>query len=974
MPNTLLFQRTGLARPHVTLEAAVTLLKEQYGLEGTVKELGSQQDRNFRVDTGDRRFVLKICRQEYASIELEAQNAALRHLAQIPDTPIAPEPVPSLSGEEIVAVTLGEESYYARLLTYIDGESLSQRSYLAPATMSAIGSFCARMALALADFDHPGLDRDLQWDLRRAGPVTLHLLASVSEPKRRDDVAKAMIVTMRHINPLLGELRLQAVHHDLTGDNIMGAPDAAGRLLPQAVIDFGDLVTGWLVGDLAVTCAALLHQADGDPFGVLPVIQAFHALYPLNEAEIKALWPLIVARAAVLVASSEQQLSIDPDNDYVSGNLEHEREIFTLATSLPFSVMEAAIFATLVQEPPEERPVLGRLLPGIDPLSVHLTDLSTLSPALIEDDWADAQIDWKLLAKAAADTGVAATRYGECRLSYTRLLSPRMPATFALHVDACLPAGTEAVVPFDCVLKRTSQHFILMAQDLALHIHGLECQFEDGTELQAGTPLGRIAGAEGSVGGLRLQLCRDPDLVPPLFARPDHAYAWRRVCLSPAALFGVDLDAPLPGSEALLATRNQHFASPQKHYYAHPPQIERGFGEHLFDMAGRAYLDMVNNVATVGHGHPRLAHAAWTQWSRLNTNSRFHYRAVAEFSERLASLAPEGLDTVFLVNSGSEAVDLAIRLAWAASGKRNLVSLKEAYHGWTVASDAVSTSIADNPRALETRPDWVWPVTAPNSYRGPHRGPDSAAAYVAEVEKTLEEIDAAGTGLAGFIAESLFGNAGGIALPPGYLQGVYPLIRARGGLCIADEVQVGYGRLGHHFWGFEQQGVIPDIITIAKGMGNGQPLGAVITTKAIADAFEQDGYFFSSSGGSPVSSVIGMTVLDIMRDENLQDNARDVGDFLREKLEDLVAVHPLAGAVHGVGLYLGLELVRDRQTLEPAAQETAAICERLLDLGIIMQPTGDHLNVLKIKPPLCLTYESASFFVAMLDKVLTEGW
>ncbi|MBB4955433.1 4-aminobutyrate aminotransferase-like enzyme/Ser/Thr protein kinase RdoA (MazF antagonist) [Agrobacterium vitis] len=978
MNNSVLFQRTELPRPHITAEDVATILKDHYGLEGSLKELGSQQDRNFRLLSDTGRFVLKISRTDYAVQELEAQNAALRHLARTRQSSEilwqTPQPVPALSGDDIVSIAVNDEQYNARLLTYLDGLPLSSKRYLAPATMAAIGTLSAQVALALADFEHVGLERDLQWDLRRAGPVALHLLSSVSEQKRRDDVAKAMIVAMRHINPLLDELRIQAVHHDLTDDNIVGTPDASGRLCPNGVIDFGDLIAGWLVGDLAVTCASLLHHTDGNVFAVLPAIQAFHALYPLTEPEIKALWPLVVARAAVLVASGEQQLQIDPDNDYVSDNLEHEREIFTLATSIPFSVMEVAILSALGHQWPEEQPVLGRLLPGIDPDSINLTDLSTTSLDLQQDDWADPQIDWKLLAKAASETGSASTRYGEHRLSYTRLLSPRPPANFPLHVDACLPATAEAMVPFDCVLKRTSQHFILVGADIALHIHGLECHLEDGAELEAGTPLGRIAGAEGSVGGLRLQLCRDFDLMPPLFARPDHAHAWQRICPSPAALFGVDLNAPALGSKALLTRRHRHFAAPQKHYYPDPPQIERGYREHLFDMTGRSYLDMVNNVATVGHGHPRLAHAAAQQWSRLNTNSRFHYQAVADFSERLAALAPEGLDTVFLVNSGSEAVDLALRLAWAATGKRNIISLLEAYHGWTVASDAVSTSLADNPRALETRPAWVHPVTAPNSYRGEYRGDNCTAAYVASVEHTLSRLDENGEGLAGFIAESVFGNAGGILLPPGYLQAIYPMIRARGGLCIADEVQVGYGRLGHYFWGFEEQGVVPDIITIAKGMGNGQPLGAVITTAAIADAFEQNGYFFSSSGGSPVSCAIGITVLDIMRDENLPDNARDVGDFLKEKLEDLAVHHPLVGAVHGMGLYLGLELVRDRETRAPATQETAAICHRLLDLGIIMQPTGDHLNVLKIKPPLCLDYEGASFFTSMLDKVLSEGW
>ncbi|MCG5477245.1 MAG: aminotransferase class III-fold pyridoxal phosphate-dependent enzyme, partial [Sinorhizobium fredii] len=450
--------------------------------------------------------------------------------------------------------------------------------------------------------------------------------------------------------------------------------------------------------------------------------------------------------------------------------------------------------------------------------------------------------------------------------------------------------------------------------------------------------------------------------------------AWRRLCPSPAHVLGFDCDAPPPQAAALLDRRRRHFARPQKNYYRRPPEIERGWKEHLFDVEGRAYLDMVNNVTIVGHGHPRLSAAVGRQWSLLNTNSRFHYAAVAEFSERLAALAPEGLDTVFLVNSGSEANDLAIRLAWAYSGARNMLSLLEAYHGWTVASDAVSTSIADNPQALTTRPDWVHPVISPNTYRGPYRGEGSTGDYVGTVAAKLKELDEKGESFAGFICEAVYGNAGGIPLPPGYLEAVYAMVRARGGVCIADEVQVGYGRLGHYFWGFEEQGVVPDIITVAKGMGNGHPLGAVITRREIADALEEEGYFFSSAGGSPVSSVVGLTVLDILHDEALQENARAVGDHLKDRLQALGQRLPIIGAVHGMGLYLGVEFVRDRETLEPATEETATICDRLLDLGVIMQPTGDHLNVLKIKPPLCLSRESADFFADMLAKVLDEGW
>jgi 4-aminobutyrate aminotransferase-like enzyme len=445
------------------------------------------------------------------------------------------------------------------------------------------------------------------------------------------------------------------------------------------------------------------------------------------------------------------------------------------------------------------------------------------------------------------------------------------------------------------------------------------------------------------------------------------------LCPSPKALLGFDCDAPaLEDSTALLARRDASFARSQKHYYQAPPQIERGWRNHLIDMQGRSYLDMLNNVAVLGHGHPRMAQVAARQWSLLNTNSRFHYSAIAEFSERLLKLAPKGMDRVFLVNSGTEANDLAIRLAWAYSGGRDILSVLEAYHGWSVATDAISTSIADNPQALSTRPDWVHPVVAPNTYRGECRGPDSTPFYLKSVDAHLGRLAEQGRQVAGFICEPVYGNAGGISLPPGYLQQVYERVRAQGGVCIADEVQVGYGRLGQYFWGFEEQGVVPDIITMAKGMGNGHPLGAVITRREIAEALEAEGYFFSSSGGSPVSCRIGMAVLDVMEQEQLCENAREVGAYFKERLQALIDKHPLVGAAHGSGFYLGLELVRDRQTLEPATQETAYLCDRLRELGIFMQPTGDYLNILKIKPPMVTTRRSVDFFVDNVSKVLSE--
>lgn len=967
MLDTAALERADLPRPDISAVDAGTILAEKYGLTGRLTELGSQQDRNFRITVDDGAYVLKINRAAYGTVELDAQNAAMKHLrgkgVRVPAVGL------SLDGQEILSLSVRGESYLVRLLEFLDGEPLTRRKFLPVRTREAMGALVANVARGLADFRHEGLDRSVQWDLRRVVQVTEHMLPQIRDVDIREHVRAVLLAADRLVQARAAGLRIHAIHHDITDDNVVAQPDADGAPIPDGVIDFGDVVYGWVVADLAVCCAALLHHADGDPLYILPTIRAFHAVYPLNEDEVAVLWPLIVQRACLLVASGEQQLSVDPDNDYVTRNLEHEREIFRVATSVPHAVMAIAIRQALGQETVEETRSYLPLLPAVPLDGVKVVALDPQSDHWDSFAWTLPGIDQTILRSAAIDTGYAATRYGEYRLSQTIACSSSAPATHALFIDLRLPSGTRVSAPFEGELSAPTDGMHRLAGDgVALFLEGLH-------EAAAGeVAAGREIGKVGDGGMLRLWLASDPDAAPTLFCAPQQVAAWRRIFLDPSAVLGFDCAAPALGSADLLTARQAHFARPQKNYYKNPPQIERGRGEHMYDVTGRAYLDMVNNVTIAGHGHPRLVEAVRRQWARLNTNSRFHYAGVAEFSERLAGLAPDGLDTVFLVNSGSEAVDLALRLAWAHSGSRNIVSLLEAYHGWTVASDAVSTSIADNPRALETRPDWVHPVMAPNIYRGPFRGEDTTEYYVASVVQTIARLKEQGETLAGFIAESVYGNAGGIPLPKGYLGQVYQMVREAGGVCIADEVQVGYGRLGHYFWGFEEQGVTPDIITIAKGMGNGHPLGAVITTRAIADSLEREGYFFSSAGGSPVSCAVGMTVLDIMADDKLQENAREVGDYLKGRLEALGQRFPIVGAVHGMGLYLGLELVRDRETLEPATSETMAICDRLLDLGVIMQPTGDHLNVFKIKPPMCLTRESADFFADMVAKVLEEGW
>jgi 4-aminobutyrate aminotransferase-like enzyme/Ser/Thr protein kinase RdoA (MazF antagonist) len=962
-----------LPAPQVSEAQAQDILASHYGVAAHASSLGSQQDKNFTVrdKSGTVVGVLKIANPAFTALELAAQDAAAELIAAAEPTLRVSVPLANIDGETCTAVTgLVDGTAYVRLLNYLPGGTLLETGFLTPESIAGLGDVAGRVSRALAGFSHPGLDRILQWDLRFGMQVVDGLLAHVDDAGLRVRLETAARDAWSRIAPLDAALPRQAAHIDLTDANVVVTREG-GAVRPDGVIDFGDLSHTWAVSELAITASSVLGHVGAQVTSVLPAIRAFHAVRPLSAAEADALWPLLVLRTAVLIVSGAQQAVLDPDNDYITAQSDDERRMFELATSIPSDVMTAVIKADLGLADPTAAVPVQSLLVAADRSSAVTLDLSTTSdvyddaydaagvlPGDVEDEFASAALQ--------NGASLVVTRFGEARLSRAPRLSQDSPDVVATGVDLWTGADTDVAAPWDGEVIDGSGSFTLRGEDFELTVSGTTGSVTGA--VSAGDVVGRVPACQRI--GLSVRAVGAP--VAPHFVAVDVAPGWLAYARDPRPLLGL---APLDlaDSEDLLARRDASFAPVQEFYYRTPPQIERGRRHFLMSTRGRSYLDMVNNVTVLGHAHPRIADTASRQLRKLNTNSRFNYRSVVEFSERLAALLPDPLDTVFLVNSGSEASDLAIRLATAATGRRDVVAMREAYHGWTYGTDAVSTSTADNPNALATRPGWVHTVESPNSFRGKYRGAE-ASRYAAEAASQIEALVAEGHAPAAFICESVYGNAGGMALPDSYLQQVYAAVRAGGGLAISDEVQVGYGRLGQWFWGFEQQDAVPDIVSVAKSVGNGYPLGAVITSRAVAEAFAGEGYFFSSTGGSPLSCAIGMTVLDVLRDEGLQDNALRVGAHLKARLETLRDKHPLVGTVHGFGLYLGVEMIRDAETLEPAPEETSAICERMLDLGVVIQPTGDHQNILKTKPPLCLDVEAADFYVDTLDRVLTEGW
>ncbi len=950
------FAHSELPAPALAADEVRRHLQETFGTAGDLDELGSQQDQNFLVtdhDTGVPVGVLKLTNPAFSEAEIELQDLAAETVGEREPSLRIPRVVPGPRGPMSTWWDTSAGRLHARVLEFVGGTTLMGSGYLSPAVVARLGELAAKVSVALSDISHPASNRVLQWDLRHADRVIEALLPDEPDSRIAGFAASVAEEARRHLTPVASRLPVQLGHFDLTDDNVV-APDAPCAV-PDAVIDFGDVAESWAVNEIAITVSSLLHHDGFAPVDALPAIGAFHALRPLSEDEVDALWPLVALRGVVLVLSGRQQVRVDGGNTYADSALDRELRILEQAASVPFPVMNQVIRQAL-DMPLRPGPVWSGapLIAGLADATV--LDAGTTSPLNDEGRWSNPTTlhDAATTALSAGAAAVVLPAWRP-RLTGAPMRTPAAPATVPTTLTVWLARDTDIDVPAGARLEPTDDGVVISVADQLVRLTGFS---PNGIALPADTPI-------------EIQHSRANDGPVPSLVDARLVGGWRRLAGDPAPLVG--LPPAAAERDDTLVRRQQVLAEVQEHYYAEPPRIERGWREYLADTDGRVYLDMVNNVASVGHAHPRVVEAANRQMHLLNTNSRFNYRGIAEFAERVSATLPDELDTVFFVNSGSEATDLAIRIAMAATSRPDIVAMREAYHGWTYASDAVSTSIADNPNALATRPEWVHTVDAANGYRGTHRGVD-AAKYAPEAVAVIDALAEAGTPPAGFICESYFGNAGGVALPDGYLEQVYAAVRRHGGLAIADEVQVGYGRLGEWFWGFQQQNVVPDVVAVAKSVGAGQPIGIVVTRRAIAARYRTQGYFFSSTGGSPVSSAIGLAVLDVIEHEGLQENARVVGAHLKNRLAMLGEMHPIVGTVHGSGLYLGLEFVRDRETLEPATEETAAICDRLLTLGVIMQPTGDYQNVLKIKPPLCISRESADYFVDCLDRVLTTGW
>ncbi|HEC41612.1 MAG TPA: aminotransferase class III-fold pyridoxal phosphate-dependent enzyme [Bacteroides sp.] len=419
--------------------------------------------------------------------------------------------------------------------------------------------------------------------------------------------------------------------------------------------------------------------------------------------------------------------------------------------------------------------------------------------------------------------------------------------------------------------------------------------------------------------------------------------------------------------ESMVEQRHSTISTALSLSYRSPLYMQKSAFQYMYDAYGNTFLDAYNNIPHVGHSHPRVVEAGQRQMTKLNTNTRYLYDALNEYSEKLLSKFPKPLDKVFFVNSGSAASDLAIRMAQEYTGLDNIMVMEHGYHGQTQTGIDISDYKFSNTRG-EGKKDYILKTAIPDTYRGKYTGNDGSAGRQYALE-AIEQVKTAEKSLAAFISEPVVGCGGQVPLARGYLKALYPEIRKQGGVCISDEVQVGFGRLGNSYWGFEEHGVIPDIVILGKPMGNGHPVGAVVTTTEIADRFSRGVEFFSSFGGNPVSCAIGSAVLDVIEEEKLQENAKTVGDYYQSLFRELQKDFQCIGDVRGSGLFIGIEIVKSNER-EPDTKLADLIKNALRDQFILIGTDGPFDNVLKTKPPMCFTRENAGQVSMQIFEIL----
>lgn len=999
------------------IHAVARLAHEYFDIDPhVVTELPGEVDFNYRIkEESGKEYLLKISRSDFVLEDLLFQNALLRHLSDKSLQVQTPVLLDNRSGDQTSFVASDEKRRHAmRLFEWLPGKPISLANPVHDALLTHLGFCLGRLSHALADFQHPASNRSLKWDITYADWVQAKL-EHFEDPDQLATVTHFLELFQTEVIPHLPGLRRSVIFNDANDNNIL-IPDRGSSDHILAFIDFGDALWAPTINDLAIACAYNAMDKADPLETILLLTRAYHGQFPLTAIEAEILFPLIAARLLISVTVSAINRHEHPDNLYLqisdAGAWSLLNKLQQISPAFArYSIREACGFEPhpnakffrewATQHRFDFRPVVSR---NCSPANCCALDLSVGSTLLgnTADFFEDRRFN-RLIQRHLEDENceVGVGGYLEIRPFYTAdsytsegNQGPQW-RTMHLGLDVWTTAFTPVYAPLSG--KIFSAHYnegyrdygptlILEHQPdggplfytLFGHLSPDSLKgWEKGMPVKAGQVIGAI-GAPPDNGHwpphLHFQVILDmlgETCNYPGVALAHQRSVWASLCPDPNLLAGIPMRKPETLSPEYLRKKRAALLAPNLSLsYRAPLWISRGYLQHLYDHTGRRYLDTVNNVAHVGHEHPRVVEAGIRQMRVLNTNTRYLHPGITEYAESLLATLPEQFQVCYFVNSGSEANELALRIAKTVTGRQDMIALEMGYHGNTNACVEVSSYKFDR-KGGKGKPFHTHITSLPDPHAGKYRGNDAQTtqAYAEEFRQLIRQLEAEDRKPAGLICESIISCGGQVMPPPGYFKAIYRSIQEAGGLVIADEVQTGFGRVGQHFWSFELHQVVPDIITLGKPIGNGHPMGAVITTRAIAEAFNNGMEFFSTFGGNPVSAAIGLAVLEVVHEEGLQLKALETGEYVQHQLRQLQQQFPLISDIRGRGLFLGVALMQDDT---PATLQAAYLINRMREQGILMSTDGPHDNVLKIKPPLCFNNRDADFLVATMEKILRE--
>jgi 4-aminobutyrate aminotransferase-like enzyme/Ser/Thr protein kinase RdoA (MazF antagonist) len=975
-------------------------------------------------------MVFKISNQDENKSLLECQDEVFQMLEGHNETMSAPRSIHSVNGNAIEAIESGAGvKHFCRMVTYIDGRLFSSVNPHTPELLVSLGQTIARIDLALCDFEHAAIERPLLWNMVDGVKVLNSYKSLIQDSGNLGLVNYYEKLFVERVLPVSDQLRFGVIHNDANDNNIVVEETGPWNQRVKGIIDFGDMVYSWIVVDAAVTAAYSMLGKSSPLEAAGLIIKGFNQQYPLTETEISVLFELICMRLCMSVCICAHQQSEQPENHYLRISEKPAWQVLKILrqVSPDFAhyifrdlcnyepVPKSARIVQWLQSNPTRFESIVEIDLSSDPL--HVLDTGVASPDLPNPAVPfDPHLASRQIFRQVEDNGCVAAigKYDEYRLIYSSddfVDQTGHRRTLHLGIDIFIAAGSVVKAPL------AGKVFGVANNNAPLDYGGtliLEHEFQDAASDGAktikfytlyghlspdslrrhepGVPIaaGQVIAAIGDihengywVPHVHFEIITDMLGCTDTFVgvgSHEHRNVWLSLCPDPNVILGIPESAswtnqedPDSLCESIMHGRARSLGPSLSLSYRQPIHMARGGMQYLYDTTGRKYLDAVNNVPHVGHCHPVVVAASSRQSRVLNTNTRYLYSVIDEYSERLLDKFPDPLNVCFLVNSGSEANDLALRLAGNYTDRKDFVIIDHAYHG-NLSSLIDISPYKHNGAGGKGPPDNVHTVIMPDPYRDGYSDHLSVTEkYSGSVNEALHQAESR-SGVAAFIAESILGCGGQVVLPEGYLQEVYARIRSSGGVCIADEVQVGFGRVGSHYWAFETQNIVPDIVTLGKPMGNGHPLAAVITTREIADAFNNGMEYFNTFGGNPVSCAIGNAVLDVIENEKLQQNALEVGTGFLDKLEQLKLAYPVIGDVRGLGLFIGIELVNDRHNKVPAAAQASYISERMKQKGILISTDGPMHNVLKIKPPICFSHENADQCIEALAQILQEDF